>query len=251
MNDTRIALVTGGNKGIGLQVAKELAAAGHTVYLGSRDLARGVAAAAGLGERAIPVQLDVTDRTSIDAAVERIRSEVGRLDVLVNNAGISNTSGRRLGTPEYFAHAMASNADLDEIRAVWEVNVFGALAVFQAALPLLRESADARVVNVSSAAGSLALNLDPANPHRVAFGPIYAASKTAMTAISVGMMIELEGTAIKVNLASPGFTATDLNGFAGTESIEDGSREIVRVALLGPEAPGGTFTQWEGAVVPW
>ncbi|MHA7984362.1 SDR family NAD(P)-dependent oxidoreductase [Rathayibacter sp. CAU 1779] len=251
MSADRITLVTGANQGIGFQVAKELVAAGHTVFVGSRDLERGTQAAARLGAGAIALQLDVTDRSSIDAAATRIRSESGRLDVLVNNAGISNTSGNQVGTPEYFTTAMASNASLDEVRAVFETNVFGALAVFQAMLPLLRESTDARIVNVSSGAGSLTANADPSFPYRQAFGPIYAASKTALNAMGLAMMIELEGTGIKVNQASPGFTATQLNGFAGTESVEEGSREIVRVALLGPDAPGGTFTRWDDVDIPW
>ncbi|MEU5629709.1 MULTISPECIES: SDR family NAD(P)-dependent oxidoreductase [Streptomyces] len=251
MSSHRVALVTGASQGLGFQVAKELVAAGHTVFVGSRSLERGEAGAAELGPAAVAVQLDVTDRSSVDAVAERIRSEFGHLDLLVNNAGISNTSGHQVGTPEYFATAMASNASLDEIRAVFETNVFGALAVYQALLPLLRESSDARVVNVSSLAGSLATNSDPSFPHRGGFGPIYTASKTAMNAMGLAMMIELESTRIKVNQVSPGFAATRLNGFAGTESVEDGAREIVRVALLGPDAPGGTFTQWENVEIPW
>jgi NAD(P)-dependent dehydrogenase (short-subunit alcohol dehydrogenase family) len=140
---------------------------------------------------------------------------------------------------------------LDEMRAVWDTNVFGALAVVQAMLPLLRASADARIVMVSSGVGSLASNADPAYPYRAIFGPVYSASKTALNAVTLAMMIELEGTAIKVNLVSPAFTSTNLNGFEGTESIADGSREVVRVALLGPDGPSGTFTRWDGVTIPW
>jgi NAD(P)-dependent dehydrogenase (short-subunit alcohol dehydrogenase family) len=251
MTDTRIALVTGANQGVGLQLTKELVAAGVTVYLGSRDLARGEAAAATIGDGAIPIQIDVTDTASIAAAADRIRSEKGRLDLLVNNAGISKTVDRKLGSPEYLASSMASNASLDEIRAVWDVNVFGALAVYQAMLPLLRDGKDARIVNVSSGVGSLTTNADPAYPYHSIYGPIYAASKTAMNAMALTMMIELENTDIKVNIVSPAFTATALNGFAGTESIEDGSREVVRVALLGPDGANGTFTRWEDTAIPW
>ena len=146
---------------------------------------------------------------------------------------------------------LASNASLDEVRAVWETNVFGVLAVYQAMLPLLRQSQDARIVNVSSAVGSLTTNADPAYPYHAYFDPIYPASKTALNAMTLAMMIELESTGIKVNLVSPGFTKTNLNGYAGTESVEDGSREVVRVALLGPDGPTGTYTRWENATIPW
>jgi NAD(P)-dependent dehydrogenase (short-subunit alcohol dehydrogenase family) len=256
----RVALVTGANQGVGFQVAKELVANGITVYLGSRNLARGEAAAAEIGTGANALQIDVTDVVSIDSAAKRIRSERGRLDLLVNNAGISNT--RRNGVTadnqdgnafleEYAKSSMASTASLEELHAVWNTNVFGTLAVYQAMLPLLRDGVDARIVNVSSGVGSLTLNADPTHPYHARFGPIYPASKAAENAISLAMMIELESTNIKVNLVSPAFTATNLNAFAGTESIEDGSREVVRVALLGPDGPTGTFTRWENTTIPW
>ena len=152
---------------------------------------------------------------------------------------------------EYAAVTKASTASLDEVRAVWETNVFGTLAVYQVMLPLLRESSDARIVNVSSGVGSLTTNADPSYGYRAMFGPVYPASKAAENAITLAMMIELEPTNIKVNLVSPGFTKTNLNGYAGVESLENGSREVVRVALLGPDGPAGTFTRWENATIPW
>jgi len=246
----RIALVTGANQGVGLQVVKELAAAGVTVLLGSRDLARGEAAAADV-EGATALQIDVTDLDSIAAAAERIRTDFGRLDLLVNNAGISNTAGGNRTPEQMAANAKASTASLDEIRAVWDVNVFGVLAVYQAMLPLLRASGDARIVNVSSGVGSLASNADPSFPYHSIYGPVYPASKAAENALVLAMMIELEDTDIKVNLVSPGYTSTALNNYAGTESLEDGSREVVRVALLGPDGPTGTFTRWESSTIPW
>ncbi len=251
MNDRRIVLVTGANQGVGRQVTKELVADGQTVFVGSRDLERGEAAAREIGPGAIAIQLDVTDATSIAAAAERIRTETGRLDLLVDNAGISNTTKGDMSLVEYAKVSQASNASLDEIRTVWETNVFGVLAVYQAMLPLLRTSSDARIVNVSSGVGSLTTNADPANPYHAFFGPIYPASKTALNAITLAMMVELESTDIKVNLVSPGFTSTNLNGYEGTESVEDGSREVVRVALLGPDDPTGTFTRWENTTIPW
>ncbi|THG29597.1 SDR family NAD(P)-dependent oxidoreductase [Naasia lichenicola] len=246
----RIALVTGANQGVGFQLTKELVANGVTVLLGSRSLERGEAAAQEIGPGAIAIQLDVTDSASIAAAAERVRSEFGRLDLLVNNAGISHTGGPR-SLDDVVRTGLASTADLDEVREIWETNVFGVLAVYQAMLPLLRESSDARIVNVSSGVGSLTSNSDPSFAYRSTFGPGYAASKTALNAMTVAMMIELESTDIKVNLVSPAFTSTALNGYAGTESLEDGSREVVRVALLGPDGPTGTFTRWPAATIPW
>jgi NAD(P)-dependent dehydrogenase (short-subunit alcohol dehydrogenase family) len=251
MNDTRIALVTGANQGVGFQVAKELVANGITVLLGSRNAERDETAAKEIGAGAVPLQIDVTDGASIAAAAERIRSEFGRLDLLVNNAGISNARKGGFTMEEYAKSSRASTASLDEIRTVWETNVFGTLAVYQAMLPLLRESPDARIVNVSSGVGSLAANADPNYPYHAMFGPVYPASKAAENAITLAIMIELESTDIKVNLVSPAFTSTALNNFAGTESLEDGSREVVRVALLGPDGPTGTFTRWEDTTIPW
>jgi NAD(P)-dependent dehydrogenase (short-subunit alcohol dehydrogenase family) len=251
MPNKRVALVTGANQGVGLQVAGELAANGLTVLVGSRNLERGEAAARDIGPGAVALQLDVTDGASIAAAAERIRRETGRLDLLVNNAAISNTTRGSLSPDEYAQARYPSTVSLDEVRAVWETNVFGVLAVYQAMLPLLRESPDARIVNVSSGVGSLTANADPAYPYHALFGPVYPASKAALNAMTLAMMIELESTGIKVNLVSPAFTKTNLNGYAGTESVEDGSREVVRVALLGPDGPTGTFTRWENVTIPW
>jgi len=251
MSNQRIALVTGANQGVGFQVAKELAANGVMVYVGSRNLERGRAAAKEIGNGAIALQIDVTDQASIRAAAERVRTEFGRLDLLVNNAAISNTSRGDCSLEEFSKLTRASQISLDEVRAIWETNVFGALAVYQAMLPLLRESANAHIVNVSSGVGSLTMNANPDFQHRKMYSPGYAASKTALNAITLAMMIELEGSGIKINLVSPGFTKTNLNGYAGLESLEDGSREVVRVALLGPDGPTGTFTRWEGETIPW
>ena len=252
MSDKRIALITGANQGVGFQVAKELVAHGYIVLVGSRNFEKGEAAAKEIGADAIAIQIDVTDQASITAAAERIRKEFGRLDVLVNNAAISNT-GRKPGTTieEYAQSTKPSNVSMDEIRAVWETNVFGVLMVYQAMLPLLRESSAANIVNVSSGVGSLTTNADPNYHYHKMFGPVYPASKAALNAITLAMMVELEETDIKVRLVSPGYTSTNLNNYAGTESVEDGSREVVRVALLGPDDPNGTFTRWENTNIPW
>jgi NAD(P)-dependent dehydrogenase (short-subunit alcohol dehydrogenase family) len=252
MHDKPVALVTGANQGIGLQIAKELAARHFTVLVGSRNVSNGEAAAKTIDGDARALQLDVTDRGSIVAAAERIRRELGRLDVLVNNAAISNTSKQRgQSVAEYAKSTRPSNVSLDEVRAVWETNVFGVLAVYQAMLPLLREAPQARIVNVSSGVGSLTRNADPAFPYRRVFGPVYPASKTALNAMTLAMAIELEATGIKVNAASPGFTKTNLNDYEGTETVEEGAREAVRLALLGPDGPTGTFSHATLGRLPW
>jgi NAD(P)-dependent dehydrogenase (short-subunit alcohol dehydrogenase family) len=251
MHDKRVALVTGANQGVGFQVAKELVAHGLTVLVASRNLDRGEAAAKKIGPGATAVQLDVTDRVSIADAASRVRQEWGRLDVLVQNAAISNTRKGSLSLQEYAKMTRPSVVSLDEVRAVWETNVFGVLAVHQAFVPLLREAPTANLVIVSSGVGSLAQNADPTSRYHKSFGPVYPASKAALNAIALAIMIELEDTPIKVRLVSPAFTKTNLNGYEGTESVEDGSREVVRVALLGPNDPAGTFTRWENANIPW
>ncbi len=252
MQDKPVALVTGANQGIGLQIAKDLVAHGFTVLVGSRNLERGEAAAKEVGPEARALQLDVTDQASIAAAAERVRKELGRLDVLVQNAAISNTSklpGQSV--EEYAKTTRPSNVSLDEMRAVWETNVFGVLAVYQAMLPLLRETPAARIVNVSSGVGSLTTNSDPAYPYRAIFGPVYPASKTALNALTLAMAIELEPRGSRSTpspRASPRRTSTDMRA---RETVEEGAREAVRVALLGPDGPTGTFTRWENETIPW
>ena len=141
-------------------------------------------------------------------------------------------------------------AKIAEVRAVCETNVFGVWAVYQAMPPFLRESSDARIVNVSSGAGSLPDNATPGFAYRPIFGPVYPTSKAALSAMTLAMIIELESTGIKVNLVSPCFTKTNLNGCAGAESLENGSREVVRVTLPGPDGPTDTFTRWENVTIP-
>ncbi len=248
MEERAVALVTGANQGIGAQVASDLVGHGLVVLVGSRDLARGAEVAASIGAGAHALQLDVTDQASIAAAAERVRAEFGRLDVLVNNAAISH-AGEHTDLEDIIASSRASVASLDEVRAVWETNVFGVLAVTQALLPLLREAPQGRIVNVSSGVGSLTRNADPDFALRPGFTVTYAASKTALNAITLAFAIELEAAGIKVNAVSPGFTATALNGSAGSGTVEEGARSIVRAAL-DPDGPTGTFTGAEGPF-PW
>ena len=249
MQDRPVALVTGANKGIGLQIAKDLAARGFTVLVGSRNLEHGETAAKSVGAEALALQLDITNQASIAAAAERIRNDLDRLDVLVNNAGILHAGEPGRPLQEMVESTRLSVASLDEVRAVFETNVFGVIAVTQAMLPLLREAPAGRIVNVSSAGGSLTINADPTGQHRAAFG-IYSSSKTALNAITLAFALDLESTRIKVNAAAPGFTASDLNNFQGTRSVEEAAREPVRLALLDANGPTGTFSNEDGPL-PW
>jgi NAD(P)-dependent dehydrogenase (short-subunit alcohol dehydrogenase family) len=251
MHDKPVALVTGANQGIGLQIAKELTDNGFTVLVGSRNIERGEAAAREIGEAAVAIQLDVTDQASIKAAADRVRKEFGRLDVLIQNAAIASASNRRQASEELANAGRPSVISLDDMRAIWETNVFGVLAVYQAMVPILRDTPNSRIVNISSGAGSLTLNSNPEFPLRHLFDAGYAASKTALNGLTLAMAIELEAEGIKVNAVSPGYTKTRLTGFAGTETVEQGAAEAVRVALLGSDAPTGMFTHATMGVIPW
>jgi NAD(P)-dependent dehydrogenase (short-subunit alcohol dehydrogenase family) len=251
MQDNQVALVTGANQGIGLQIAKDLIAKGLTVLIGSRNSERGEAAAKELGPNAFALQLDVTDQASITKAAEQVRKEFGRLDVLIQNAAITTTGDHHAQTPQEFVAAnRPSVVSLDEMRAVWDTNVFGVLAVYQAMLPILRDTPNARIVNVSSGAGSLTLASDRNSPMHGSFDATYAASKTALNGLTVAMAIELEGDGIKVNAVSPGYTKTRMSP-GGTDTVEDGAAEAVRVALLGSEGPTGMFTHATFGAIPW
>lgn len=254
-NERKIALVSGANTGVGFQIAKALAHNGYTVYLGSRDLKKGEEAVAAIGGLTKAIQLDITDSDSIQAAVNVIENEFGYLTVLVNNAAISNAGKPGRTMQEILTAQLASITSISEMKTVWETNVFGTLAITQAFLPLLKNAPTARIVTVSSALGSLTLNSNPQNPYRSAFDAVYGASKTALNGVFLSLAIELADTNIKVHLVSPGFTATALNNFEGTDTVEEGSLEPIRVALA-EDLPNGSFTgpsHYAGAenIVPW
>ena len=245
MQTKLVALVTGANKGIGKEIVRKLAAAGFTVLLGARDAARGELAVADLrGEGDIrAIAIDVTDAASIAAAALRIREELGRLDVLVNNAGISR--GTSIKTPSC---TPPSSITPSELREIFETNVFGVVAVTQAMLPLLREAPAGRIVNVSSSVGSLAGASDTSNTYRSVGGGGYGPSKTALNSITLAFANELADTNIKVNAACPGYTATDLNDHRGFRTVEQGAREPFRLATLGGDGPTGTFSDEAGPI---
>lgn len=249
--NARIALVTGANQGIGLQIATDLAASGLTVLLASRNLDRGKSAAQAIAGDVHPIQLDVTDETSIRAAVAQVEQQFGRLDILINNAAISRANGQDVETmQDYIQRSRATLISVDEVRTIWETNVFGVLAVTQAFVPLLRKSEAARIVNVSSGLGSLTVNATP-HPYRATFNPGYGASKTALNAITLAFAIDLEAEGIKVNAVTPGYTSTALNNYEGTETVQQGAAEAVRIALLGSDGPTGTFTGSINETYPW
>ena len=237
MHEKKVALITGANKGIGHAIACELAARGFTVLVGARDASRGQAAARRIAGDARPIALDVTRADSIAAAAARIRREFARLDVLINNAAIATS-------------AKPSEANLADVRAVFETNVFGVIAVTQALLPLLCKAPAGRIVNVSSRIGSLSAITDPAFPMRGIGGVAYGPSKTALNAVTIAFAHELQGTPVKVNVACPGYTATDLNGHSGPRTASEAAQEPVRLALLGPDGPSGTFSNDAGSI-PW
>lgn len=250
MHTARTALVTGATQGIGLQIAKDLAAQGLTVLLGARDLAKGTEVARTITGDVRAIALDVTDAASIASAADRIRRELGRLDVLVNNAGISHAGAPGRTLQEIVASNQPSVASLREMRQVFETNVFGVVAVTQAMLPLLRASSSARIVNVSSTVGSLTYLADKNNPYRAVGGVAYGPSKTALNAVTLAFAVELEGSGIQINLVCPGYTATALNDFQGPRSVEQAARAPVRLALAGSDGPTGTFSNEDG-LIPW
>lgn len=252
MANKEIALVTGANKGIGYEIARQLLEKGLLVVIGSRDLKNGEQAAKELGADAHALQLDVTDPASIQSAAKTLAEKFGHLDVLVNNAAIASTN-KKPGTTlaEYSSFTKPSTLSLEEMRTVWETNVYGPLMVYQAMLPLLRKAPRARIVNVSSAVGSLSLQSNPNFPFRSNFSPVYPGSKTALNAITLSMAIELEKEGIKVNAVTPGFTKTALNGFEGTDTPANGARSAVYAATLGEDGPTGTFINQQLEKIQW
>ncbi|WP_410604325.1 SDR family oxidoreductase [Amycolatopsis sp. lyj-90] len=227
-------LITGANKGLGRETARRLIADGHTVYLGSRDAERGRRAAEELGARLI--LLDVTDDASVEAAAKTIEAE-GGLDVLVNNAGVEN-------------RPMLGAADLtaDELRTTFETNVYGTARVTHAFLPLLRRSAAPVVVNVSSGLASLTGLTMPDSPSYAYPGVAYPASKAAVNVLTIQYAKAFPG--MRINAVEPGYTATDLNGRSGHQTVEEGAEIIVRMASIGPGGPTGGYFDVSGSL-PW
>jgi NAD(P)-dependent dehydrogenase (short-subunit alcohol dehydrogenase family) len=239
----KIALVTGANKGIGLEISRNLANAGCTVLLGARNVNRGQRAATQLQQAGLRdvrfIELDVTKQDTITAAARHIENQYGHLDILLNNAGV-NLRG----------DGLPGAADFGTVQKVFDTNFFGALRVVQTMLPLLRKSPAGRIVNVSSGLGSLAFNSDPSwsgyNTKLIG----YNASKTALNMLTVQLAYELRGTQIKVNSANPGYTKTDLNDNQGVQPVDVGAMEATRLALLDDDGPTGQSFSKDGPD-PW
>ncbi|SDM28579.1 SDR family NAD(P)-dependent oxidoreductase [Allokutzneria albata] len=238
-----VALVTGANKGIGKEIARRLAAEGMTVYLGARDPELGEKAADDMTGDVRVLRLDVTDQSEVDTAVAVIDAECGRLDVLVNNAGV--VVERSVAATEVSAALMGQ---------AYETNVFGVVAVTRACIPLLRRAPVGRVVNVSSPLGSLSLLSEPGNPIAERGLLACSSSKSALNAITLLYANALRQDGILVNAVSPGLVATDLNTASpfprGTRTPADGAVAPIRLALLGAEGPSGVFWSYDD-VVPW
>jgi NAD(P)-dependent dehydrogenase (short-subunit alcohol dehydrogenase family) len=238
-----IALVTGANKGIGFETARQHARAGAHVIMASRNVGQGEAAAKSLAQDGLSAEalvLDVTDQASIEAAARKVEKEHGRLDILVNNAGIMLDA---------FDKA-PSDQNLDTWRKTFDTNLFGVVAVTKTFLPLIRQSSAGRIVNVSSILGSMAANVDPASTFYHFKIPAYNISKSALNAWTVHLAYELRETPIKVNAAHPGFVKTALHGVDAPMAPEEGAETSVRLAMLGSDGPTGSF--FHGTEVqPW
>ncbi|MEW6126139.1 MAG: SDR family oxidoreductase [Acidobacteriota bacterium] len=244
MSTNKVALITGANKGIGYEIARQLGQQSITVLVGARDQARGAEAADKLraeGIDALAVQLDVTDGKTIEATKKFVEEKFGKLDILVNNAGI--IGGYDWGTPP-------SDVPLDTVRKVFETNFFGVIAVTQSFLPLLKKSEAGRVVNVSSGLGSLTKLSDTSYEFSGINFLDYNASKTALNAITLSFAKEFKNTPLKINAADPGYTATDINNNTGTKTVAEGADTPVWLATLPDDGPtGGFFSAREP--MPW
>ena len=232
-------LITGANKGIGLETAKQLAQLGYFVYLGSRDKAKGLDARNKLKDAGISnvelIELDVTDVNSIKQAKQELESKIESLDVLINNAGIAGEKPQN-----------ASGIELENIRKVFETNFFGVIQTTQQFIDFLKKSDEPRIVNVSSELGSFAIQSDPDSEFYDYKLTAYCSSKIALNAFTVMLAYEFKNTNFKINSVSPGYTATDLNQYRGTQSVAQGASVIVKYASLDKNGETGKFYNEEG-----
>lgn len=236
-------LITGANKGIGFEVAKQLAQLNHFVYLGSRDKANGQEAIKKLKELGISnvetIVIDIADIDSVRIARQELENRIDSLDILINNAGIAGDM------PQDFVAG-----DIDNLRRIFGTNFFGTVQTTQEFLPLLRKSSQAAIINVSSEVGSIAMRTEPGrNLNRDKYNA-YGASKTALNAFTVMLANELHNTAITVNSVTPGYTATDLNQFQGSKTIEQGAIPIVNMAMQADKSITGKFFK-DGGEAAW
>ncbi len=244
MSTKKIALVTGANKGIGFETVRQLAAKDVTVLLAARDEKRGVEAVNKLKGEGLDVQflqLDVNDTTSQDNAAKFIADKFGKLDILINNAGVAQDF-----------QVPASQGTLEQWRSTFETNVFNLVSLTQKLLPLVKKSDAGRIVNLTSILGSLALHSDPKSPiaGSSSSGSAYNASKSALNMFTVNLANELKGTTVKVNAAHPGWVKTDMGGEAAPLEVEDGAKTSVQLATLPNDGPTGGYFHL-GQTLPW
>ncbi|MCF3108078.1 SDR family oxidoreductase [Niabella sp. CC-SYL272] len=244
----KFALVTGANKSIGFEVAQQLAREGIFVYLGSRNLENGVEAADTLKAKGFSnveaIQLDITDDASVRKAREKIGNKTNGLDILINNAGIYGGYSQT-----------ALNSTVDQFKAVYDANVYGAVRVTQAFIDLLKNAPAPRIVNVSSSQGSITLHSDPTYKYYDYKAAVYLSSKAALNMYTVVLAYEFKNTPFKINAVCPGYTKTDFNGHRGPGTVEDAGKRIVKYALIGDDGPTGKFFSEENnpetGAIPW
>ena len=236
----KTVLITGANKGIGFETAKQLAQSGYFVYLGSRDKAKGADAIKKLKNSGLAnveaIEIDVANINSIKQAKKDLEAKIGTLDVLINNAGIS------AGQPQNM-----SSVKMDNLRKVFDTNFFGAVQTTQQFIPLLKKSKEPRIVNVSSGLGSLAIHSNTQNPNYEIYNA-YSCSKTALNAFTVMLANEFRDANFKINSVTPGYTATDLNQHQGTQTVEQGAKAIVKYATVDNDGPTGKFLKEDGEI---
>jgi len=227
-------LITGANKGIGFETARQLLQHGYYVYIGSRNLENGQAAVAKLNAEGLihveSVQLDVTSSDSVQAARQEIGRKTDVLDVLINNAGING------GMPQ-----SSLEASIDQFERVFDTNLYGVVRVTQAFIDLLKKSPEPRIVNVSSSGSSLTLHSDPTWLYYSHKAALYPSSKAALNMYTIDLAYQLKDTSFKVNAVCPGFVATDFNNHRGTGSVQEGGTRIAKYAMIGPDGPTGKF----------
>lgn len=237
MTIKKTALITGANQGLGFETAKQLAKLGYYVYIGSRDKTKGIEAKQKLNDLGITnvdfLEIDITDINSVKLAIQRLEEKTEKLDVLINNAGIAGQQPQNL-----------SFDNIEDLRKVFETNFFGAVQTTQQFIDLLKKSDEPRIVNVSSGLGSLTFHSSSPD-----FGmyAIYSCSKTALNAFTVNLAKELKDTNFKINSVEPGFTATNLNNYQGTQTVEEAVGVIIKYATLDNDAPTGKFFNKDGA----
>lgn len=236
-------LVTGANKGIGFEVARQMAELGYYVFLGCRDLQKGQEAVQKIKDLGIlhieALQIDVSNLDAVRQAASELASKIEALDILINNAGIAGTQPQNV-----------SQCDMSVVRELFDTNVFGAIQTTQAMMPLLNKASQPVIVNVSSELGSLAMQTSEGRNPNWDLYYVYGSTKTALNAFTIALAHEFRNTRFRINSVTPGYTATDLNGFAGFKTAVQGAKPVVKMATIDADGPTGKFFREEGEV-PW